>query len=235
MRTIIALFLTLMAMIYLISSGLRAYAANDFPTAVYDTTLITAAPHFDESNLRIVSDGKGHIRGEWQYGEEVKSTITIIDYVKKQTFVLNQSKRTAMEIPFYPNSLIIDETDLQTINAKSLGAKEYCGDHCHIYETRDKYGVYKAWLGNDSHHIVYIEHLFPNGGGAQLEGMRLGSWSSVTPSPNLFKIPVGYKRLYMSATSPESSSKRFKKRTVSAAPDFSKRPYDFYDPFCRNY
>jgi hypothetical protein len=47
-----------------VPSCLQACAATDFTTRVYDATFIFIEPNAGKSLIRMVSDGKGHIRGE---------------------------------------------------------------------------------------------------------------------------------------------------------------------------
>ncbi len=164
-----------------------AYATDNFPTGVYDATyacldLGSVAEH----PLRIISDGKGHVRCESIF--DGKASITLWDYPKEKIFVLTESNHKGTEIEFSPSVLIMDESDLKRIKARPLGAKIIDGHPCHGYESRDGLIVFQSWLGDENHHLVLSEWASP--GGNMGNAMKLKSWSTPNPLPSaeIFEI-----------------------------------------------
>ena len=172
---------------------LAASAAElDYPKQVFDATYTSEDAKTGSHTMRMVSDGKGHLRME-SNANGMKST-SIMDYPNKLCTTLMETQKMAIRMPLTTSrSQITDEASAKKENAKSLGQKTIDGHPCHGYESVEPSGTSRVWIGDDIHYMVRSESITPN---ATIV-LDLKAWSTTPPSSDLFIVPSGYKEMKM--------------------------------------
>lgn len=168
-----------------------ALAADiDYPKQVFDATYETKDTKIGNHSMRMVCDGKGHMRVESEAGGQ--KTVSIMDYPNKVCTTLIEAQHMAMRMPLTaPQKQITDEASAKREGAKSLGAKVVNGHPCHGYESSQSGGTSRVWIGDDTRYLVRSETITPNGTIA----MDLKAWSTAQPSADMFVVPAGYKEM----------------------------------------
>ena len=172
---------------------LAASAAElDYPKQVFDAVYTSEDAKTGTHTMRMISDGKGHMRME-SNANGMKST-SIMDYPNKVCTTLMEAQKMAIKMPLTSSKgQITDEASAKKENAKSLGQKTVNGHPCHGYEHVEPSGTSRIWIGDDIHYMVRSEAITPNG----TIVMDLKSWSTTAPSPDIFIVPTGYKEMKM--------------------------------------
>ncbi len=167
-------------------------ALSNFPAEIFDATYKYINPGLGDSSMRMISDGKGHMRHEMTANGS--KNVAILDYPAQTMITIMDAQHLAMKMPMKTNSTkITDEASAKRANAKSLGAKVMDGHPCHGYETKDGDTVSQVWIGDDIHYMVHSEVNTPSGKIV----MALKSWSNAAPTASLFQIPTGCKVMDM--------------------------------------
>jgi hypothetical protein len=163
-----------------------------YPTQAFDASYVTKNPSGPEVKIRMVSDGKGHMRTETEsFGQK---TISIIDYLNKMCTTIMESQHMFIKVPLKESGPeITDEASAKKAGAKSLGQKEIDGHPCHGYESVQPSGKSQVWIGDDIRYLVRSDTTTPNGHVI----MDLKAFSAGAPSGDLFTAPSGYKEMKM--------------------------------------
>jgi len=165
-----------------------------FPMEVFDANYKYTNPGLGDATLRMVSDGKGHMRNEIRTDDNKNKSVAILDYPAQSMVTLVEAQHIAMKMPLKSDSTkVTDEASAKKANAKSLGVKIMDGHSCHGYETKDGDIVTQSWIGVDTHYMVHSEINTPNGKIV----MALKSWSKGVPKADLFQVPSDYKLMDM--------------------------------------
>lgn len=174
-------------------AALAATAAElDYPKQVFDAVYTSQDPKTGSHTMRMISDGKGHMRMETN-ANGMKSA-SIMDYPNKVCTTLMETQKMAVKMPLSTSKgQITDEASAKKENAKSLGQKTIDGHPCHGYEHSEANSTSRVWIGDDIHYMVRSEAVTPNG----TMVMDLKSWSTAAPSADLFVVPAGYKEMKM--------------------------------------
>jgi hypothetical protein len=164
---------------------------SSYPTQVFDATYVTKNSQAGEGKVRMISDGKGHMRMETEnFGQK---TVSILDYLNNMATTVIESQKMIMKVPLKDSGpAITDEASAKKANAKSLGAKVVDGHPCHGYETVQGSGKTDVWVGDDIHYLVRSETKTNEG---ITISMDLKTYSTDAPSADAFKAPVGYKEM----------------------------------------
>jgi len=168
------------------SSG--AALAVDYPTKTFDTVMSLTTPE-GTREMRLISDGKGHLRSEFQ-GPDGGKMINITDFPGNTAYMLMSTNKMAMRIPLDPRQqhMIADETAVQKHNGTPIGTKVIDGHPCHGWKFTAEGSTTETWVGDDIHYPV--ESITTSTSG--ITKMRLRSYSSAAPSARLFEIPIDY-------------------------------------------
>lgn len=166
--------------------------ASDYPTKVFDASYEVSQPT-GTAQMRMLSDGKGHMRTETATGGSKVDMIA--DYVKKQSLTLMPVQKMAFKGKLAEDSYQgNEESDMKKKHAKDLGTKVVAGHPCHGWEytsTTTPHYVTQVWLGNDIGWFVESTSTLPNGKSTT----TLRSFSTKAPDATLFsmEVPAGYK------------------------------------------
>lgn len=182
---------TMVALVIAGSVG-TAYAATTLegPKVVFDATYTSISPA-GTSTVRMISDGKGHMRTETSTNGQ--KFISIMDYPKKESVTLMEAQKMAMKMTLKASTDVHDETSAKQANAKSLGNKVVNGHPSHGWQYTTAGGTTETWTGDDIKYLVKSETKTPQG----KVTMDLKSFSNKLPSGDLFSIPAGYKIMAM--------------------------------------
>jgi hypothetical protein len=182
---------TFIACIALTASVGAAYAAAELegPKMVFDATYTTTGPT-GSSTVRMISDGKGHMRTESSAGGQ--KFVSIMDYPAKEAITLIEATHMAMKSKLKAAGPDVHDADTaKKAGAKPLGAKVVNGHPSHGWETTTASGKSETWTGDDIHYLVKSETTTPQG----KMTMELKSFSNAAPSADAFKVPAGYKEM----------------------------------------
>jgi hypothetical protein len=172
-----------------LSSG--AAIAQEGPKQAFDATYVTAGPA-GSSTVRMVSDGKGHMRTETiTMGQKM---VSILDYPGKVAITLIEAQKMAMKTPLKPGTDVHDTESAKKANAKSLGARVVNGHPSHGWEYQiPGGGISEVWTGDDINYLVKSITNTPQG----KMTMELKEFKKSAPGPEAFQIPAGYKMMAM--------------------------------------
>lgn len=173
-----------------------AALAQEGPKMAFDATYESKSAA-GASTMRMISDGKGHMRTETTTNG-VKS-VSITDYPNHCVLAIIDAQKLVMKMPIRtsPETDIHDAESAQKAKAKSLGARTIAGHPCHGWSSTSPTGSTDLWIGDDIHYMVKSESLLKNG---QKVSTELKSWSAASPAPSEFKAPTGYKVTQMPGT-----------------------------------
>lgn len=166
--------------------------AMEGPKTSFDATYTTSGTA-GGSTLRMVSDGKGHMRTETSTSGQ--KFITIMDYPAKTAVTLIEAQKMAMKSTLKDSPDVHDIESAKKMNAKSLGAKVVAGHPCHGWEYPIQGGKCQVWTGDDINYLVKSETTTAQG----TTGMDLKSFTKASPGPDQFAVPAGYKMMVMPA------------------------------------
>jgi hypothetical protein len=167
-----------------------AAQAIEYPKIQFDATYQSTAPQ-GTTQMRMVSDGKGHMRVESTASGQ--KFISISDYPNKMLYSIIEAQHMVMRMPLKDQPeqpQIHDEESAKRANAKSLGAKVVNGHPAHGYEYSTPNGTTVVWIGDDIHYMVRSEMTTKDGTKVVTD---LKQWSAGAPSANDFQVPSGYK------------------------------------------
>jgi outer membrane lipoprotein-sorting protein len=171
-----------------------AALAADYPKKIYDATYDIVNASTGKATMRMVSDGKGHVRTETTMPNS--KFITIADYPKLESMTILEAQKMVMKGKLSAESYQGSEPDeMKKKNAKDLGSKVVAGHPCHGYEYTTKQGAYtsttETWIGNDMGCFVQSTTTTPQGKSVT----TLKSFSTKAPDVTLFSMtpPAGYK------------------------------------------
>jgi hypothetical protein len=162
------------------------------PKVAFDATYTSTGPA-GPSTVRMISDGKGHMRTESSANGQ--KFVSIMDYPGKQTITLMEAQKMAMKMPLKTTGQDVhDNETAKKMNAKSLGKKVVNGHPSSGWKYQvDGGATVEVWTGDDINYMTKQETITPQG----KMTMDLKSWSSAAPGPDAFKIPPGYKMMAM--------------------------------------
>lgn len=171
----------------LLSGMTCANAANNWPKKAFDAAYTVSSPS-GQSTLRMITDGKGHMRSESSASNY--SVVTIMDYTTStQTSLIEQGKM-AMQTKIPPEgAYIVDEESAKKQNGKPLGNKVVGGHPCHGYSISTPNGSSEVWVADDIGCMVLSTSNSPAG----KMKTELKKFSNSAPDASAFVIPSGYK------------------------------------------
>lgn len=177
---------TLAAIALATSVGAACAADIEGPKVAFDATYTTTGPT-GPSTVRMISDGKGHMRTETSSNGQ--KFVSIMDYPKKEAITLMEAQKMAMKTTLKATNDVHDEATAKKMNAKSLGSKVVNGHPSHGWQYTSASGTVETWTGDDIKYLTRSETTTPHG----KVTMDLKSYSSSAPSGDLYSIPAGYK------------------------------------------
>ncbi len=160
--------------------------AHNGPTQAFDAVYNVTTP-VGSSLVRMLSDGKGHLRTETQSGGQ--KIISISDFSNNTGFSILEAQKMVVKSKMTGDIGVVDETSAKQKNAKSLGTKMIDGHLSQGWQYTSPQGTTDVWIGNDTHYLVRSESKTKSGNTL----MTLKSFSKTTPGSNLFVVPSGYK------------------------------------------
>ncbi len=171
-----------------------AAVAADYPKKIFDATYDVVNPSSGKATLRMISDGKGHMRTETTMPNS--KFITIADYPKLESMTILEAQKMVMKSKLSADSYQGSEPEeMKKKNAKDLGSKVVVGHPCHGYEYTTKQGAFNSstetWIGNDIGCFVQSTTSTPQGKSVT----TLKTFSAKAPDVTLFSMtpPEGYK------------------------------------------
>jgi hypothetical protein len=157
------------------------------PKVAFDATYTASGPN-GTSTMRMISDGKGHMRTETTTAGQ--KFVSIMDYPAKQAITLIESTKMAMKTALKANGPEVhDPETAKKANAKPLGVKVINGHPAHGWEYTSASGKVQTWTGDDIKYLVKSETTTPQG----KMTMDLQKFSSAAPTADQFTVPAGYK------------------------------------------
>lgn len=169
-------------------------SAHDGPKSSFEATYASAGPA-GASTVRMISDGKGHMRTETSTNGN--KFVSIMDYPAKQAITLIEAQKMAMRVPLKPAQDVHDAQSAKKSKARPLGSKVVNGHPCHGWEySVQTGGKVEVWTGDDINYLVKSETTVPQG----KMTMDLKSWKPATPGADQFKVPAGYKMMQVPGT-----------------------------------
>lgn len=166
-----------------------AQQAYEGPKVAFDATYTSAGPA-GASTVRMISDGKGHMRTETSTNGQ--KMVSIMDYPGKQVVTLIEAQKMAMKSPLKTSGADVHDADTaKKMKAKSLGTKVVNGHPSHGWQYTHEGATVEVWTGDDINYMTKQETTTPQGKFT----MDLKSYSATAPSPDVFKIPSGYKMM----------------------------------------
>lgn len=177
--------LSLIAVVSLTFSCINAIA-QEAPKAAFDATFVAGGPA-GSSTVRMVSDGKGHMRTETKTNGQ--TFVTIMDYPGKVAYTVLDAQKMVMKTPLTATTEVHDSESAKKAKAKSLGAKTVNGHPCHGWEYTIPGGKSEVWTGDDINYLVKSETTTKQG----KMTMDLKTWAAPKLGANDFKVPTGYK------------------------------------------
>lgn len=184
MKRVLALGVVVSVLMALSAS---AAIAQEFPKIVFDATYKASGPA-GNTDMRTISDGKGHLRQETAtHGMKI---VSIVDYPGKVSYTIMEAQKSVFKTPLTQQTTpdVHDDASAKKANAKSLGTKVIAGHPCHGWEYKTSQGTSTIWRGDDIQYLVKSETVTPNG----TMTMELTSWSTKAPAADAFKVPDGY-------------------------------------------
>jgi hypothetical protein len=164
-----------------------AAVAGEYPTKTFDAKYDIKASS-GNTQLRMISDGKGHFKTETS-ASGFKS-VTIVDYLgKKQTTLIEQGKIAMQSKLPSGTGYVCDDSSAKTQGAKSIGNKQIAGHPCHGYEYKTPGGKSEVWIADDVGVLVQSS----TDTAAGKISYSLISVSTKAPGADEFKVPAGYK------------------------------------------
>lgn len=182
------LFVTGMTLSMLLSFGIPV-KAQEAPKLVFDATYTSSNPA-GSSIVRMISDGKGHMRTETVVNGS--KMVSIMDYPAKSVFTIMDEQKMVMKSPLVSSPDVHDDESAKKSNAKSLGAKTIAGHPCHGWEYKTPQGTTAVWIGDDTKYMVKSESIIANGMKSTTE---IKSWSRTVPAGTQFTVPADYKMM----------------------------------------
>jgi outer membrane lipoprotein-sorting protein len=164
--------------------------AQEGPKQAFDATY-TSTNQMGTSTMRMISDGKGHMRTETTTSG--MKSVTITDWPNHcQLTILDPQKMVMkMQLKSSGQSDIHDAESAKKSNATSLGTTTIAGHPCHGWKSTNAVGTTELWIGDDINYMVRSETILKTGG--QKVTTELKNWSKATPSADQFKAPANYK------------------------------------------
>lgn len=160
--------------------------AENYPTKAFDATYGMTGPQ-GNSTMRMVSDGKGHVRSETSAGGQ--RMITISDYPGHVAITLMEAQKMAIKVPLREASEpVTDEVSARKHNAKSLGSRVVLGHPCKGWQYSAPEGQSEVWVGDDIGYLVRST----NTSGAGTMTMELKTFNGGAPAAEMFTVPAGY-------------------------------------------
>ncbi len=162
-------------------------AAEPYPTKTFDAVYQMSGPQGNHT-MRMVSDGKGHMRSETSANGQ--KFITITDYPAHVAITLMEAQKMAIKTPLKSTTdePVTDEASARKHNARSLGSKVVLGHPCKGWQYTAPEGQSEVWVGDDIGYLVRST----NTSSAGTMTMDLKTFSGGAPSQDLFAVPPGY-------------------------------------------
>jgi len=179
------------ALVIAVGSSATAFGM-DYAKVSFDAAYVTSGPS-GGSKLRMLSDGKGHMRTETSTNGQ--TYVTIMDYPANQATTLMAAQKMAMKVTLKDSPEVHDAASAKKNNAKSLGSKVVNGHPCHGWEYVIPGGKSQVWIGDDINYLVKSETTTAQG----KMGMDLKSFAKATPGADQFAVPASYKLMTMPA------------------------------------
>jgi hypothetical protein len=166
-----------------------AYAADlEYPKQAYDATYTQSGPQ-GSTTMRMMSDGKGHMRTETNAaGQKI---VSISDYPNKVAYSIMETQKMVMKVPLKGGPQVHDTESAKKVNAKDLGIKVVNGHPSHGWEYTTEGGKVQTWVGEDTHCLVKSETTTSQG----KISMDLKTYNAAAPGADMFQVPAGYKTM----------------------------------------